>query len=70
MCFYPMPTVIVGLCRVFWQPLLTFTFHGVLGGITLYIFRGFYIGPASLETSPPLGVPFVRKRVQALLHVM
>jgi hypothetical protein len=28
------------------------------------------MGPASSKTSPPLGVLFVRKRVQALLHEM
>ena len=39
-------------------------------GIPLYIFRGFYMELASLKTSPPLGAPFVRKRVQALLHEM
>ena len=39
-------------------------------GIPLYIFKGFYMGPASLKTSPPLGAPYVRKRVQALLHEM
>jgi len=39
-------------------------------GIFLYIFRGFYMKLASLKTSPPLGAPFVRERVQALLHEM
>jgi hypothetical protein len=35
-------------------------------GIPLYISEDFYMGPASLKTSPPLGVALVRKRVEAL----
>jgi hypothetical protein len=37
-----------------------------LGEVPLYIAEGFYMGPASLKTSPPIGVPLVRKRVHAL----
>ena len=54
------------ICRMLWLccwPLSTFAFHGILGGIPLCIFRGFYMGPALLKTSPLLGAPFVRKRV-------
>lgn len=38
----------------------------LLSLIPLYIFRGFYIGPASLKTSPSLGALFVKKRVYDL----
>jgi hypothetical protein len=35
-------------------------------GENLFIdFEGFYMGSTSLKTSPPQGVPLVRKRVQA-----
>jgi hypothetical protein len=34
-------------------------------GKPLHRFGGFYMGSASLKTSPPQGVPLVRKRVQA-----
>jgi hypothetical protein len=39
------------------------------GEVPLYILEDFYIGPASLKTSPPLGVFLVRKRVHALERI-
>jgi hypothetical protein len=37
--------------------------------VPLYILEDFYMGPASLKTSPPLGISPVRKRVQALERI-
>jgi hypothetical protein len=49
--------------------LATFDMHKMktfLLGENLFIdLEGFYMGSASLKTSPPQGVPLVRKRVQA-----
>jgi hypothetical protein len=37
--------------------------------VPLYILEDFYMGPASLKTSPPLGVSPVKKRVQSLQRI-
>jgi hypothetical protein len=39
------------------------------GGAPLYTLEDFYMGSASLKTSPPLGVSPMRKRIQALTCV-
>ena len=41
------------------QPSLFVVFFG---GIPLYIFRGFYMGSASLKTSPLFGAPFYEEK--------
>jgi hypothetical protein len=49
--------------------LATFDLHKIrifILGENLFIdLEGFYMGSTSLKTSPPQGVPLVRKRVQA-----
>jgi hypothetical protein len=35
----------------------------VVRGVPLYILEDFYMDPASLKTSPPLGVPFCEEKI-------